>query len=383
MSLLTQASLVLTPNAYKANKLYSIIPSSGSGDMVTTRATTATRVNSSGVIESVATGIPRLDYTGSVPSILLEPQRTNLILRSQDFSNVIWSKNSTTILSTNNIAPNGTLTATRLGITDTINPTLQQIITGTIGLQYASSFWVRRVSGTSQIFLRCGDVSPVQNINLTSDWQLFSYSAISTTTTVRCSIGFLSPVVGTDIIEIWGSQLEIGAYSTSYIPTTTSTVTRNQDLASVSGVSSLIGQTEGVIFVESATLANDLTQRAISISDGTSDNRLIIFYNLLSNQILIFGAANGTNFASGIFYTVTDETQFAKIAIRYKVNDFTLWVNGTKRGTDLTSQALPLSFNRFAFDSGSGGSNLFGKVKSAQLYNTYLTDAEMASLTTL
>ena len=53
MSLLTQASLVLTPTSYKANKLYSVVPSSGNGDMTTTRATTATRINSSGLVENV------------------------------------------------------------------------------------------------------------------------------------------------------------------------------------------------------------------------------------------------------------------------------------------------------------------------------------------
>jgi len=82
MSLLTQASLVLTPNAVKASKLYSIIPSNGNGDMDVVRATTATRVNSLGLIESVASNVPRLNYDGSCPSILVEPQETNLLLNS-------------------------------------------------------------------------------------------------------------------------------------------------------------------------------------------------------------------------------------------------------------------------------------------------------------
>jgi len=379
MSLLTQASLVLTPNAYKANKLYSIIPSSGSGDMVTTRATTATRVNSSGVIESVATGIPRLDYTGSVPSILLEPQRTNLILRSQDFSNVIWSKNSTTILSTNNIAPNGTLTATRLGITDTINPTLQQIITGTIGLQYASSFWVRRVSGTSQIFLRCGDVSPVQNINLTSDWQLFSYSAISTTTTVRCSIGFLSPVVGTDIIEIWGSQLEQGAYATSYIPTTTSTVTRNQDLISKTNL-----YTNNFITSAGGTWFTELTNNFILTRDtggqfgiGTTSeislgSALTIRRDSGTGRLLIvkYISASGTP----IYTTLTDTI---KVAIKWNGTTADVFVNGVKVVTSTLFTTTAMEFIQ------GNTSDVPKYIKSFILFPTPLTDAEMASLTTL
>ena len=72
MSLFDSASLVVTPNGTKASKLYSIIPTDGSGDLTVTRATTATRVNSSGLIESVANNVPRLDYlNSSFPTILL------------------------------------------------------------------------------------------------------------------------------------------------------------------------------------------------------------------------------------------------------------------------------------------------------------------------
>jgi hypothetical protein len=95
MALFDDASLVVTPNGYKAGTLYSIKPTSGAGDMTVVRATTATRVNSAGLIESVAINVPRLDYTDSTcPSLLVEPQRTNLILYSQDISNAAWTKSS-------------------------------------------------------------------------------------------------------------------------------------------------------------------------------------------------------------------------------------------------------------------------------------------------
>ena len=325
MSLLAKASLILTPTAYKANKLYSAVPLSGIGDMSFTRATNATRVNSSGLIETVATGIPRIDYSGNVPSILLEPQRTNRVL------------NSATVV-------------TQTITTTAVANTLSFYGTGTITL-----------SGT------------------------FAGTLVGTGASNRVSLTF-TPTAGSLVLTVSGSctngQLEIGSYATSYIPTTTSTVTRNQDLTSVSGVSSLIGQTEGVMFVESAALSNDLTTRAFSISDGTTSNRVLIIYSASSNQILTFVTSNGVQ-SNQIFYNITDTTQFAKIAIRYRVNDITLWVNGVKRGTDITSQALPLSFNRLGFDNGANSAPYLTKTKSAQLYKTYLTDAEMASLTTL
>ena len=200
MSLLSQASLVMTANAIKESKIYSIIPTNGNGDADFTRGTLAssTLTSASGLIESVP---------------------YNLLLVSQDFNSATWSKNTTVVLSTNNTAPNGTLTATRL-TGDNVNPTLQQVITGTIGLQYTTSFWVRRVSGTAQIYLRCGDVTPVSNIAVTSTWQLFSYSSTSTTTTIRCGIGFSGGILNTDIIEIWGAQLVQGSIPKDYFFTT-------------------------------------------------------------------------------------------------------------------------------------------------------------------
>lgn len=384
MSLLTQASLILTPNAYKTSKLYSIVPTSGNGDMTVVRATTATRTNSNQLIETVGTNIPRLNYdSNGSASILLEPQRTNLMTYSQDFTNSKWDKNSTSIVSSNNLSPNGTLTATRLTTTDTINPTLQQVITGTISASYTTSFWVRRISGTAQIYLRAGSLDAI-NINPTSEWKLFSATGSSTTTTIRCGVGILNPIAGTDVIEIWGAQLEQGAYPTSYIPTIGTALTRNGDSVVSGSVTDLIGQTEGVLFVESAALFNDLTSREISISDGTNNNRITLLYNTSSNTITLAGVSSGSSIFSAISHTLTDETQFAKIAIRYSNTlGYSLWVNGVNRGSN-GATTMPISLNKFGFDRGAGVSSFFyGKVKQLQLYKTALTDAECASLTTL
>lgn len=404
MSLLKQASLVLTPTAYKANKLYSVVPSNGNGDMVTTRATTATRVNSSGLVENVATGIPRLDYTESVPSILLEPQRTNLKLQSSDFTTSWAINNGATVTSNTIISPDGTQNA------DTINPSglngsgIYQNSTLVSSSTYTFSVYVKNISNATSILIGA-DNNPTGGsvifnsttgaiitngigiisssvLNVGNGWYRVIGTYIATTTTSPFVIYSVAPAtIGT--FAIWGTQLELGSYATSYIPTTTSTVTRNQDLASVSSVSSLIGQTEGVLFLESAALSNDLTRRVLSISDGTANNRIFIRYEVTSNTISAFGVVGGVSFANQIIYTLSDETQYAKIALRYRVNDITLWINGAKRGIDTTSQILPSSLSRFAFDRGDSIDIFYGKVKSAQLYNTYLTDAEMASLTTL
>jgi len=112
MSLFESASLVVTPNGAKASKLYAIKPTSGAGDLSVTRATTATRVNSAGLIESVAVNVPRLDYTDSTcPSILVEPQRTNLLTYSEQFDNAFWLKLNSSVSSNSTISPDGNSTA--------------------------------------------------------------------------------------------------------------------------------------------------------------------------------------------------------------------------------------------------------------------------------
>jgi hypothetical protein len=328
MSLLTKASLVMTPNAIKSNKVYSIIPSNGNGDLTFTRDTSATQINSLGNVENVLTTIPRLNYdtVGGCPSLLLEPQRMNRLLNSA-------------VVVTQTIATTG------------VACTVSFYGTGTIVF---SGTYIGTLVGTG-----------VNN---------------------RVSLTF-TPTTGSLILTVTGSvtkgQLETGAYPTSYIPTTTTALTRNADVSSKSGISDLIGQTEGVMFIESAALFNELISRAICISDGTLSNRIVMRYNNSSNNLLVLGTVNGVAFTNTIGFTLTDETQFAKMAVRYRVNDISLWVNGVKRGTDITTQAIPLNLSKFGFDSGDGSFPLFAKVKQVQLYKTYLTDTEMTALTTL
>jgi hypothetical protein len=357
--------------------------------------------------------IPRIDYTGGgCPSILLEPQRTNLVLRSQEFDNASWAKLQVSVVANDTISPDGTMNADKVTADGSVYFHLcQQTLalgsndcTATVFAKAGTNDFMQISFGGNAVIYANFDVANgvvgnigagnasiipypngwyrcVYNIPAAEAASVYSinYGGIITSlTAVRAETNTL-----TTSLYLFGGDIQIGTYPTSYIPTTTATVTRNADAISKTGISDLIGQTEGVLFIETAALFNDLTQRSTSISDGTGNNRLIIYYNSPSNQIFVWGVANGVLFPSGVSYSVTDETEFAKIAVRYRANDITLWVNGYKRGTDITSQALPINFSRFGFDSGTGITNLFAKVKSAQLYKTYLSDAQMAALTTL
>jgi hypothetical protein len=386
-----------------------------------TRETTGSRTNVAGIIDYKDNNIARINYASGVGSLLLEPQRTNLITYSEQFDNILgWNKANVTVTADSIISPSGVQNADTIiangtagvlhGIQNPISTALtavpysfscyakkgtnnfiQFLMPGASGGMYANFDLNNGVVGSLGATTGATPTSSIQNMgngwykcNMTFTVLLggtyaVSIYLVSSATSARAEVNALA----TDVY-LWGAQLEQGAYPTSYIPTTTTALTRNQDASSKSGISDLIGQTEGVMFIESAALFNDLTLRATSISDGTFSNRLYIYYNNQSNSILISGSSNGVIFSNTITFTLTDETKFAKIAVRYKANDISLWINGIKRGTDITSQTLPLNLSRFAFDSGTGTvAFLYAKVKQVQLYKTYLTDTEMANLTTL
>ena len=379
MSVLTQASLVLTPNAVKASKLYSIIPSNGNGDMTVVRATpTATRVNSLGLIESVAANVARLNYDGSCPSVLVEPQRTNLVLNSEMFADAYWIKsNSATITANVDVSPAGTLTADRL----TAGATLSQVqTTPTVvsGSVYTVSVWIKRITGTGQVYLRS-----IENVNtpitITNDWVRYSLTTTATSTVGR--IGVALQTSG-DVVSIWGAQLELGAYQTSYIPTTTTAVTRNADVITRNNIytNGLITSLGGTWFIElnnNLSLTRTIAGNGIWIGDNntvsTIGNSFNIRHNGGTNRLSINKAVAGT--LIGLYITLTNTV---KIVIDWNGTTADVFVNGVKV---VTATAFTTTNMEFLNTDGVGGVPKY--IKSMILFPKPLTDAELISLTTL
>jgi hypothetical protein len=371
MSLLDKASLIVTPNAYKESKLYSVIPSSGLGDMTVVRATTATRVNSLGLIQSVAVNIPRIDYTnGSCPSLLVEPQRTNLALYSEQFDNAYWIKDiDVTVNSNFSISPSGNLDADRVNFASN-NKAIYKNITATGAHRFSIYLKGEGANIGKQIQLLIGNVGGTINVTLTNQWQRFNTDASTSTYVGVAKIGALQA----DSVLIWGAQLEAGAYATSYIPTVASTVTRNADVISKTGITDLIGQTEGTLFYD-IDLKSRVSYNYIAINNGTATNYIGIYITPTNLQLETYVASI---LQTAIIFTNSSTGRF-KIAAGYKNNDFVLYVNGNLIGTDLigsvpTCNKLDLTaFNQ----ANSIGFN------SVQLYKTKLSNTELQSLTTL
>ena len=398
-SLLEQASLVVTPNGTKASKLYSVKPTDGSGDMTVTRATTATRVNSSGLIESSAINVPRLDYTGSTcPSILFEPQRTNLLLRSEEFDNAYWTKTASTVTANATTSPSGTMTADLVENTSVSGYINNISFAGSTGSVYSFSFYIKNNTSISTLILVREGVSAVAatinwsgaNISsitntigsisytaLTNGWFRITgtYTALENPQKIRI---YPQSISGTNSVFLWGAQLEEGANATSYIPTTTASVTRNADLISKTGISSLIGQTEGVFYAEIVTNDDIISTQPISLNDGTTSNRILLYID--NSKLYTSVTTGGTSQALISSSTILKNTKY-KIAVGYKSNDIVFYVNGILIGTD-TVASIP-SCSAFSSHNGVSTSFYYSKLNSVALWKTRLTNAELATLTTL
>ena len=339
--------------------------------------------------------MPRVDYlNNSNGSLILEPQRSNLITYSEDFTNAAWVlfNGGTGVLPivTSNyaISPDGTQNATRIqfsinGGTTTIDRSFIRYTSFASQTDYYYSCYVKSTSGQEQKLLwqHGGDSD---EFTVTNEWQRVELNRNGNAETLAgfSLRGGISTVESADVL-IWGFQVEQGSYPTSYIPTSGSSVTRNQDTCSITDVADRINSSEGVFYAEIAALANDGTNRMISLSDGTSDNRVLIKYDNISNRAEFFVIVSGVSQYS--FITVFDNLlAYNKIALKYKVNDFALWFNGNKLDSNTSGNTFTAdTLNNLSFDSGGGGSDFYGKVKQIQVYNTALTDSELATLTTL
>jgi len=323
-NLLEKASILTTPTAYNDGKLLSVKPNTSVGDFDFTRNSSATRVASNGLIEDVASGLPRIDYTDGVGHILLEPQSTNLFLNSET-------------LSTQGVS--------------------------TTAASYTVSFY-----GTGSITFS-GTHTATLNGTGVSDRVSLTFTASSGTLT--------STVSG----SVKKAQIEQLSYATSYIPTSVSTVTRLGETLNNAGSSDLINSTEGVLYAEISALADDLTFRVLSLSDGTNNNTVKFGFRSDSNRIYA-EIRSGASSQAFLSYDVSDITDFNKVALKYKVNDFSLFINGIERQTDVSGN-VPIGLNTLNFNRGDINNKFYGNVKSVAVYKEVLTDAELTCLTTI
>ncbi len=387
MTILDDAKIITTANAAKAGVLYSVKPESGLADLDVTRSTTATIVNESGIIESVAVNEPQLDYTdGSCPSFLVEPQRTNSVSRSVDFSWFGYYYSNASVTDSSVTSPDGGTNASEITTTNSSHYMFTEQ-TVTAGSTYTFSFYAKRGTMTDVKYAVYSwnassyITSPTSYYSQTSS----SWSRISITFTVPSGTNTIgvrtlddSGVTGT--VFIWGVQLENGSYASSYIPTTAASVTRNATTFVKSGLSSLIGQTEGVLFLETQFLEVPTAAKFIGIGQWGFDHVSIGGYS--NGNWSVFFYLNGSPVILPTTLGAID-ANFHKIAFKYGSGDNAVWLDGVEIYTS-SATGTPSATDMEIF-GGKLGNVLYtfdGKIKQMQVYDAKLTDSELLTLTT-
>lgn len=389
--------IALIPSGYKAEKVYSVVPSNGAGDFVFDRGNgAATRVNKEGLIEDVANDVPRLDYTdGGCPVLLLEYASSNNILYSQDFSQWTAFRLSTTANTTT--SPSGLINATSITEDSTTNTHfLRAPVTAATGTWSYSIFAKNRTNNryvvlnlrfsSARFNLSTGTVDEETGLVASSiksfpnGWYRISITAtLSALANVELTLnnGTTDNYLGDGLsgVYIWGAQFEEKPALTSYIPALTGiSVTRLID--------SCLGNYSPIFLNKEVSLFADVIQ------NNTGFDMTIGLTNAspLSNLIFIF-QANGTQVrvvsSQGLdsYQTITTY-QRNKIIVTLKLNEAKIYINGTLVLTQNTSLTVPDTFGELNFAAFLGGSPFSGRVYDTRVYDTVLTEAEAKQLTT-
>ena len=354
---------------------------------------------------------PRLSYdiTNGVvedkPHLLLEPSSTNLVTFSEDFSQ--WTVDGEASISSDSIiSPEGIQNSDKL-------------IAGTTSGRQAI-----KLSSTSSgnlsfsIFAKKGEYSVIQLsdakdgsafanfnldtgavgstgvytasiVNMGNDWYRCKISWNASLSIVAIRVGIVTTASsarveqfagnGSDGLYIYGAQLEQQTYCTSYIKTAGTTITRAAETCNNSKPS--VNSTEGVLFVDYASLSNSGNYRLICLSDGTTSNRVFIGLRLDTGYVYYFVIVGGSTVASHI--TSTTSLDFSKVAVKWKANDFALWINGSEISTDTSGSSFSANtLNTLQMNEGDGaGFEFYGKVKGLAVYNEALSESQLMQLT--
>ncbi len=324
------------------------------------------------VKEVTINNIPRLDYTdGGCPNFLLEPQRTNLITYSEDFSQWNGAQFTTPNYA---ISPDGTQNASRLLFTGASQILLKTTSLAS-GVSCSATFYVKGNAGET-IQLAAGGVDTMHT--LSGSWQRLETNQTSVNSNIL--LNTFGGSTARDLL-IWGAQLEQGSYPTSYIPTNGSTVTRVGETCNGSGDAATFNDSEGVFMAEISALADDGTFRNIGINGAptnVNEDRIVIYFRDTAN-IINFGMESGN---SSQFFSQfpLDVKLNNKLALKYSASSCSFWINGFEVGEEL-NKVMPTGLSRLDFNLQNGGDDFYGNTKQIQYYDSVLTDSELETLT--
>lgn len=354
--------------------------------------------------------------TGESLGLLIEEQRTNLVTYSQDFSNAVWANNNLTVTANTVVSPDGTITAESITETTANGEHNLGFSIGTTSFEAAVSCYMKKGTGRYGL-IRFGTVTAGGYRNAIFDLQDGIVVSVGTGITAsmqsvgngwyRCiaqgnknatnsfalfglSDGTTNSYIGNgySTIYIWGAQLEAGAFATSYIPTTTSQVTRSADSASMTGANfSSWYRADAWTMYSEAMDRNGIiagTNFSIySISDTTANNETITRF-LGSNTVTQSYGSNGGAANQWVFSgTATSAGTYKKLATAYAINDVAFSDSGATVSTDSSALLISNMTQLLIGGERSATQSLNGTIKKLAYYPKRLTNAELQGLTTV
>ena len=398
------------PSGYKAGTAYGVLPNDSNADFDEfVRDTSATRTNKDGLLESMGNNVPRLDYSdGGCPSLLLEAERTNLAKYSEQITS--WNKNpsdgTVTVRANEQVSPDGEDTADVVSVLTQYDGVYTQGITSVTNTKYSCSAYVKHVSGSSKI--RVGITSGF-NSGTGSKYVSFDLSNGSTILNgLDGEADFKSVYVGNGwyrlIIEnctgygssshfvvfsyedgltefsVWGGQIEVGSFTSSYIPNlSNSQTTRNGDKGNFAG-NFEFNSSEGVL--EARFKAFPVTTESRRITLGATDqNRVVLGYSynggIVKPFLLIVGSANDDIYISmPSSFNIFDYNTYQ---FKFQSGNNELKINGELVDTDTSFNTLNFTFSAsltnisFNYYTTSTSNRFYGGIKHIKVYDS-ITD---------
>ena len=384
-------------------------------------------LGSDGYLKEYTTDQPAIEFNadGSYKGVLVEPAGTNECLQSENI-NTTWTATRATPTQSTETTPDGDSTNKYIklvddGSTGTGSAYVEQTIGASVNTKYTASVFLKADQlsfATVQALGIDGATSATQYFGLSGAGSLGNSTAAVEDKKIqaypngwyRCSITWtqgasdtsfdlriyvansLTSVIvdldGTSSIFVWGAQLEESPIATSYIPTTTGAVTRVKDDIYLTSASSLIGQTEGTLFVEvDWRLTSGTGQVLLEINDDTTNNRISIYNRNSPIELRMYCISNGVEMTQQ-GESSTAYTGIQKIAFAYKTNDFELYRNGSSISSDTSGSLASLATltnvnfgNRDAGLGAGGQANMW--IRAVALFTSRLTDTQCEDLTTI
>jgi hypothetical protein len=396
---------------------------SGQNLITFTRASDGTYVDSDGLIKTAGTNVPRFDHdpvTGECLGLLVEEQRTNLLLQSDDFSTTWTLDTGNPTVSINAaLSPDGTTTADKLveGITNGGQDVVQVVSIPSAG-QYTYSVYAKSAErfkillrestftgaaalydlNTGSVVASGGGGTPIPSASIQSLANGWYRCHITMNQGSAGNRSFRIFVVddaeitltgsfanrtgdGTSGIYLWRAQVEAGAFPTSPIPTTTSAVTRSADVASIEGAnfSSWYRQDEETVFGEFGVIGHTgATQPALQFNNGTDTTRAMLIRrgDTKAGFNVVSSGTTSCDLDSGVIFAVGST---GKTASAYKIDDFAVTANGSSVVAD-TNGSIPTN-DRLNIGSRIAGTYLNGVIRRVCFWPQRLPDTTLQAIT--